>query len=481
MELENSIKLIRLQNILYINPWNNQLSDTLTVFRKKTAPGRRGQKLEVTYVPEQLYYISEHASPKVGVTYGGFYNKVTEKLKELNIKYEVVDNQQKLPSIDLSPIEGLELRAGQDKVIASILSSQRGIVRAPPAIGKSFVIELLCLLHPKQKILVVTGSSQVLSDLFRRISKRCKSQKIIQVSAGKSFDETADIIICSSKSLHHIDSEWPDILLFDEVHGSAAPKVGLALASFTKPRMFGFSASPSGRSDSADLMIEAFFGPIICDIKYAEAQSNMVISPIEVWVIPVKGAEVEKSSPTSRDRWNVWRNRTRNDKIKEAVEKFGEDTQILILVNTVEHAFFLRKLLPGFTAVYATLNEDQRYKFGALGICAKDESLQLDRDLMKSMFREGSLKRVIATKTWQEGVDFPDLKVVIRADGTKGPIPATQIGGRLSRISADKTKGVVIDFWDDFGNCFLNRSKNRIRNYQKEGWTIVNGYGDCNL
>lgn len=469
----DSVKLILVNNILYVKPWVPDLAVDLTCYRKKTNPNFRTGKFEVSYNQEPLYYIAEDT----GITYAGMFERVKNRLKELDIKYNVDDRQKPLPEYNWNFVKDIEFRTGQEDIIKTILKNHRGVINAPTAIGKTFIIELLCGLYQDLKILIITSRMSVLMDIIKRVSKRNPDKSVCGVYTNNPFYPEADITVCSAKSLNKIDDDWPDLVLFDEVHGAAAPNISSVLSKFTKPRMFGFSASPTGRCDNADIIVETIFGPTICNISYQEAVENETVSPIEVWMLPVEGAEVIRTQPTSKDRWNIWRNRTRNDKIKEAVDYIGEEDQILILVSTVEHAFYLRSMLKDFTVIYGGLTDKQRSKFSSLGICSKDEPLVLDKESIKEEFRDGKLKRVISTFTWKEGVDLPDLKYLIRGDGTKGPIPATQIGGRLSRKTDEKYKGVVIDFMDKFGNSYLRRSKNRLLNYQKKGWRIVNGYG----
>jgi superfamily II DNA or RNA helicase len=95
-----------------------------------------------------------------------------------------------------------------------------------------------------------------------------------------------------------------------------------------------------------------------------------------------------------------------------------------------------------------------------------------DKDKIRKDFESGDLQKVIATTVWKEGVDFPDLEVVIRADGMSGYIVGIQMGGRLTRLSP-KDK-ILIDFNDDFGPKLQDRADRRFDHYRKEGWQIEN-------
>lgn len=69
-------------------------------------------------------------------------------------------------------------------------------------------------------------------------------------------------------------------------------------------------------------------------------------------------------------------------------------------------------------------------------------------------------------------VDFPELAVLIRADGATSKIASSQIPGRLSRLAEGKTSGVLVDFGDEFSKWSDGRSRSRFNNYKKTGWRI---------
>ena len=96
---------------------------------------------------------------------------------------------------------------------------------------------------------------------------------------------------------------------------------------------------------------------------------------------------------------------------------------------------------------------------------------------IREKFSSGELKRAIATGIWSTGVDFPQLSVIIRADGGASPIKDTQMPGRVCRISDGKEKGVLVDMADLFDTWAAYRSKSRFKNYKDKKWEIL----DINL
>lgn len=97
-----------------------------------------------------------------------------------------------------------------------------------------------------------------------------------------------------------------------------------------------------------------------------------------------------------------------------------------------------------------------------------------EKEALRIQFEKAELKKVIATTTWKEGVDFEQLAYLIRADGATSKVRNTQIPGRLSRLFKGKTKGIMIDFRDEFNDWASDRTDVRLRGYRSHGWTIHN-------
>jgi len=99
-----------------------------------------------------------------------------------------------------------------------------------------------------------------------------------------------------------------------------------------------------------------------------------------------------------------------------------------------------------------------------------------EKEEIEKQFETAELKRVIATGTWKEGVDFQQLSVLIRADGATSFVNSTQIPGRLSRLSPEtgKQRGILIDFRDEFNDWANSRTQKRLAVYRSHGWTIHN-------
>jgi superfamily II DNA or RNA helicase len=436
------------------------------------------QARQTTVEEEPLYM--ETGNDKY-MTFTGLVPRIKKYCESLGMKCVVKDSRPvpKLP--DFSRLTG-DLRFAQKETIAAIVSSQQGLVKLPTANGKTHIIALLVELYRGQaNIAILSYNSSVHKTINDRV-KELSTAKGYILDGTTSMNTSVDYVVCSTKSIHKLPLDWPDIILYDEAHSSAAPVISSALAKFSNVRMFGLTATPEGRSDNSEIVIEALFGPCIMNVKYEQSQAAGVICPIKVWMVPVLAGRDASDMKTdiARDRNGIWRNRARNQVLVDVVNSIPQTEQVLIITNTAEHVFRLRQLLPDFTVVHGGLSDKRYGQFLKWGLVEKGaKGLKKPHvDELADKFAAGEIRGVISTHVWKEGLDFKDLVFLVRADGKRGAIPSIQIGGRLSRTGSDGSKnyGVLIDFDDQFGRVYQGRTADRMRFYSKEGWEVNKGW-----
>lgn len=98
-------------------------------------------------------------------------------------------------------------------------------------------------------------------------------------------------------------------------------------------------------------------------------------------------------------------------------------------------------------------------------------------DIMRNAFAKGTLKYVICSPTWRQGVDFPNLSCLIRADGDTSGISGTQIPGRLARLAEGKDWAYLVDIDDSFSPWAKRRADAREKLYRDNKWIKIS-YGD---
>lgn len=377
--------------------------------------------------------------------------------------------------------EKMELRVKQDEMLASFETRWHGLVDVPTAVGKTFTMAGYALAHPKARIHVVTEGIDIVNSIQRHLTKYVPN--VGMVGGGKC--NFGRVTVISSDSLHKVaegfddprSKKSPDVVFFDEVHKAAAPTIISQLARYRNCKMYGLSANVGDRFDGADKQLEGLFGEVIFSMTYQEAEALGLVAPVRVEWVKMDfepDSDLDKKKGTQLDKWGLWRNEERNRRFAERMNQFDSDTQVLVMVATVEHAVALKQFMPEFKLCYDQCKNYSVYVRNGL-LNPDDEPLMTParREQMRQQFEVGTLKKVIATDVWSTGVSFDALPVLGRADGRDSRIMDTQIPGRASRIYNGKPYALIVDCMDIFNDTLLRRANGRKRCYIQKGWTMI--------
>jgi superfamily II DNA or RNA helicase len=370
----------------------------------------------------------------------------------------------------------INFRPRQEELLRLIAKAPCGVIKAVTGFGKTTLIGAATQLFPEAKIDVVTKSVDVAERICRSLRRFIPRVGMI----GDGLKNRERVTVITAGSLQHADGD-ADFLFADEVHQLATINFSTALASrYHNSRNFGLSATPYARMDNAHAVLEPLFGPMIFDLPYPEAVELGLVVPVRVRWLPMRlnhnPAERFKNR-VARKRSGIWTNRGRNAIIADAVNEYDKDTQVLILVETIEHAVHLGSLLPDFSLVYGIMSKKDCAAYKRSKLLPEDYSPLSDaaKHRMRSQFESGELKKVIATDVWATGVDFEQLGVLVRADDRDSDIVDVQGPGRVCRTYTApdgrvKEFGEVIDCMDNFDPTFYRKSSGRRDSYRLLGW-----------
>lgn len=459
--------------VVEIDPWVPMLSEVLVYETSVFSPGDRFPQVE----KRDVYWLSDDKAK--GYFPVGLLKRVVKTLAKAGWEIEgrdLRDRSRYFPEPDWSVAENL--RPGQREVLEAVTGADTGLVVCPTGFGKSFVISLLVRMYPHLNFLIVAPGIAETDNLYNRIREDVKDVALLN---GTSHDDPDHrVVVATSRSFLKADLQKTDIFIFDEAHACGNNKTTQdILDNIRGCRIFGFTATPKGRSDKSDRLIEAVFGQKLVDFGYDDAVEAGNVTPIEVQVWSVPG-QVDSSKSrygnamTQNKRRFYWRNEARNALIKAVADSVPPDEQVLVMVDTVEHLVRLGSMMPGYALVCGAGHDlEAEAKAMKLDVSANilGDTRESYEDLVR-MFSSGELKRVIATYRWKQAVDFKALSVLIRADGAKSPILATQVPGRLSRLSPGKETGILVDFADEFNESARRKALARIKSYKSNGWKI---------
>jgi len=399
--------------------------------------------------------------PQMIVTFHGYEPGLIEFAKQNKLKLskkttKLLDDKVFVPQWDNVPPE-FEFRYMQKEVIEVMAQSDGGVMLFPTGYGKTNIIGILPCVFPEARILVCSYRKQVYSEIASRLKKFVLPGTKMFVQGTKpithSSIQQSRVVVCGNKSLAKVLSYGDnyDLMLLDEAHQACAPDTFKILATVIRPKIFGLTGS-FNRSDGAQFRLLGLCGPVIMEVDMKKATEEGLVVPIQVLWCPVQLQydPVAGCHAAYKKHRGIWHNAFRNKLIAGAARSYDENTQVLIMVETIKHAMALKALLPEFFVV-------------------SSETPDLDR--VRGAFKKGTMKKIIATPTWNQGVDFPNLAVLINATGVKSEIANIQLTGRVSRLGDDKAVGIVHDFFDTWNPEFRYFANERKKLYDRQGYT----------
>lgn len=405
------VRIERSGNLCKMEPWVTSLVDTLSFTRMDRVVESKGDSFKTRKTPfrtvrEKLYSVKDG----VGYFPGGVMYRVTQHLKQKGIAINYVDNRdlaKLMPEPNFAAVD--KLREDQPETLIAIATNHCGTVVCNTGWGKSFLIKQICLMYPTLKIVIVSPGRDDITNIYDRLKPAFVDGTVGMIGAGKKDSSERRIICTTVSSIMHADLKGCDMLMFDEVHACGYNQVADALRWVDDARMFGFTATPTGRSDGCEMITESFFGPIIAEFDYEDSVAKGTATPIEVWLYEVKGRPTGKKVPHAKKRAAYWRNNIRNLMIGYLASQVPADEQALIMVETIEHGMYLKRLLPDYTFVYGNISKDEYLNYVHLGFTDDAKINPKARDNFKQDFASGKLKKVIATGVWKQAVKSAPL------------------------------------------------------------------------
>jgi superfamily II DNA or RNA helicase len=251
-------------------------------------------------------------------------------------------------------------------------------------------------------------------------------------------------------------------LVHDELHHGAASTSQMILKKIKNADYkIGLSATPF-RTDGADILLEASFGPII----YTKTASDLIdegfLTPPKIYFCKYSDSECEEKYPKN-DRKGVF-TKVYKDCIAEneeynlmianlAISSASQNRSTLISVKQIQHG---KNILKAFDRYKH--NHDVYFLSG-----------QDDEEYIEKMLKDFSEKKflILISTLIDEGVDIPAIDAVINAGGGASAIKAIQLTGRALRQYPGKKWAYIYDFIHPFSHLYRH-SLERIEILSRE-------------
>lgn len=348
----------------------------------------------------------------------------------------------------------VEPRPHQVEILDDLLSERqnghhKNLVVAATGTGKTVVAALdykrLRRSLSRDRLLFVAHRREILRQSLTTFQVVLKDAAFGELHVGDERAVRGEHVFASIQSLsaERIQALAPDaydVVIVDEFHHARADSYERLLSHLKPQILLGLTATPE-RADGKDILGH-FDGRIASELRLWKALDQELLSPFHYF--GVGGAPDLRAVPWSKGRYDV----SRLSNVYTADDLFAKRV-IHETTRRVRDAHTMRAL--GFCVDIAHA-EFMAHKFSAAGLPAKAVSAntsQAERDEALSALRAGTLRVLFSVDLFNEGVDVPDVDVVLFLRPTESATIFLQQLGRGLRKAENKECLTVLDFIGD--------------------------------
>lgn len=364
------------------------------------------------------------------------------------------------PSASFNIARGItRLRSYQHLGFATHMLSGGGVLECPTGWGKTHCMFAVVDAYDRESlvargtpiVLLTAPDVEVCTQTYAKLVSAFPGREVGIITSDKTVNpRCTDLLVCSYDSLHKVEALRVGVLLIDEIHASPGESRMTKLIEFTKAARYGYSATPEGRFDGADLVIEGIAGPTVFKRSYQEGVEDGALVPIHVvWVRVPPPEDLEYANGSKARAANYRRTISKCDEhnacVREVMAAVPAGRQALCILQHVTHMDEVMKgMPPGVRYVHGETVAATLAEKGCGTITAVSTK---ERQALKNDMSAGRVEKVVATYVWKQGVDVPGLRVLVSAGGGGSNIAHVQIPGRASRKINGKDTAVLVDFW----------------------------------
>jgi len=386
---------------------------------------------------------------------GGSLLAEIERFKKIGLTVEVLDPAaleiftSRIPEY---PKSRRELRPYQQQALelfrSGIIDTGRGQIVLATGLGKTVVMaELVADLYrdgliSDNRVLVLADKRELIKQLQAGFWNQLPKSIPTHLLSGEETPSFWDgITFATVQSVVGRADSLPKfgLVLVDEAHHIGSPTFRRAIELLEPPLLGGVTATP-WRGDSFD--IDEILGQPLVKIGISDGLRNKYLCEVDYrlladnidWKV-VQSISAHKYSLSQLNRQLILP--TRDDEAaRQIAEVFKSEKRRggIIFSPTVDHA----------ESFSGTL---RAYGLKAEAMSSRQESRERDR-LMAS-FRKGDLDILASVDLFNEGVDVPDVDLIVFMRATHSRRIFVQQLGRGLRMSLGKEKVVVLDFVTD--------------------------------
>jgi superfamily II DNA or RNA helicase len=386
-----------------------------------------------------------------------YYTRVIATAKSMGISVE--DKVWNLHCSEVKAASEIKLRPYQHEALKSWLKTKRGVVVMPTGAGKTHVA-IAAIAELREPALVVVPTVELVEQWRGRLWQFFPGR--VGVWYGEEKRESCITVITYDSAYAAVETlgNRYKLLVFDEVHHLPSPSYRQIAELSPAPHRLGLTATPE-RADGLHVDLDWLVGPVVYRISASDIR-GVWTADYDIEVVKVSLKEDEKrlyrelegrylgylrkkglkfKSPSDFQKLIYLSGRDRG--AREALEAWHRMRQLLFETEAkvdavgeilARHRGSKILIFTEYTSLARAVSE--RY---LIPLVTHDISPQ-EREQVMAMFRRGELKAVVTGKVLDEGVDVPDVDVVVILGGTSSTRQFIQRMGRALRLKPHKAK-----------------------------------------
>lgn len=258
------------------------------------------------------------------------------------------------------------------------------------------------------------------------------------------------------ETFNWLQNIWKMVFI-DECHGAGADTTFDVLELVRAHIRIGLSGTPLDRSDGADLKLIAQTGEILYEVSNKELIDRGISVPTHIEIKRIEEPVCTGTHYKTVHNQAVVKNDILNNDISTWVaSKLIEKLQVVVLVREIEHGKTLEKLIKSLITV------PKHCQF-----ISGQEETQVRIDALEA-FNAGKVRCLIGTSILYQGIDTPNIDVLVFADLGKSKIAVLQALGRGLRQREGKTRLLVRDYANFCHKWLTKHSLKRLQMYKHE-------------
>lgn len=346
--------------------------------------------------------------------------------------------------------EQIRLRDYQVGAVDTMLSAGYGILRSPAGSGKT-VCGCVMINRLSKRTLWLAGNIDLLHqarETYARLTGTDADTSLFNSKDGYAIGDRVTFATIQSVSMKLTDFNRNDfgVIIVDECHHVTSRMQHYSMYQkvlnyFEPEHVFGLTATPS-RLDGTDRLMMNLLGDVTASVERASIVDNL--QPVDLVRLDVNVVGRESMSISqktgllnfSKTLTDLCNNEARNHIIADKIVSM-DNHHVLVLSDRTSQLTTLQQMIGdklGNTVIIT-------------GQTPKSERSQALQD-----FRDGSSVSVIFS-TYQlakEGLDLPNLEILVLASPKKDKISVEQAVGRLQRKCDGKTTATLVDVVDQY-------------------------------